>query len=93
MANNKTIPKTIIVAKPSGNDHIDRELILSALEVANKGDTIQFSSGVYHISKKIQIDIDEIILRGIPNETVIRGCNQKILPNTYTGYLIVVDLS
>jgi hypothetical protein len=83
LADNITVPKTIFVAKPSGNDNIDRELILSALEEANKGDTIQFSSGTYLISKKIQIDIDEIILKGFPNETTIRGCN----PENFTEHI------
>lgn len=82
-ATNKTAGKTIFVAKPSGNDTIDRELIQSALKEAAQGDIIQFSSGVYLISGKIQIDVDEITLKGNSNETILRGCS----PENFTEHV------
>ena len=54
------ITKTIFVAQPTGNDSIDRNLILTALSKANKGDTIQFAAGDYLIGNKIQIDVNTI---------------------------------
>ncbi|MFH4966567.1 right-handed parallel beta-helix repeat-containing protein [Gaetbulibacter sp. M240] len=75
--------KTIVVPMPSGNETIDRELIVSKLIELKPGDTLQFSSGTYLISNKIQIDINGITLKGNPNKTIIRGCH----PDDFTEHL------
>jgi hypothetical protein len=72
-----SVAKTIFVAQPTGNDSIDRNLILTALNKANKGDTIQFAEGDYLIGNKIQIDANSITLRGNSAGTVISGCKSE----------------
>jgi len=79
--------KTIIVAEPSGDYAIDRELILKALKKVNEGDTLQFSSGTYLISKKIQIDVTGITLKGNSLSTIIRGCNPEKFTEPLYGLL------
>lgn len=75
--------KTIIVPLSSGNETTDRELIVSKLKELKSGDTLQFSSGIYLISNKIQIDINGITLKGHLNKTIIRGCN----PDNFTEHV------
>lgn len=79
--------KTILVAKPSGNYTIDRELILNALDKVNEGDTLQFSPGTYLLSKKIQININSITLKGDSLKTIIRGCNPEKFTEPLYGLL------
>lgn len=77
----------LIVPEPSGNENVDRRVILKALDKANIGDTIQFSSGVYLIGKKIQITTNGIILKGNSKGTVIRGCDPKKFTEPIYGLL------
>lgn len=68
---------TVFVTPPTGEREIDRASILSALEEAEPGGTIQFSPGTYLVGKGISVTIPKITLLGHPEGTIIRGCEPE----------------
>lgn len=63
----------IHVAPPIGDQKTDRQSIVTALELAGPGDTIQFDTGTYEVGLIIRVDTPKLTLLGHPDGTTLRG--------------------
>lgn len=79
--------RTLLVDLPTGSSEHDRNAIESILLTANEGDTVQFSPGKYKIGGKIQINANNITIKGAPEGTVIRGCDPQEFTDPLFGLL------
>ncbi|MBD3617105.1 MAG: hypothetical protein HUJ22_11095 [Gracilimonas sp.] len=68
------VSDTLYIALPTGELETDRASILTALEQAEPGVTVQFATGTYLVGEVIQIATPGLTLLGHQEGTVLKGC-------------------
>lgn len=67
-------PDVVHVARPTGDQAIDRASILAAFEQVQPGGTVQFAPGTYLVGELINVAVPRITLLGHADGTTLRGC-------------------